>query len=134
MTNKTKNNLKWIPSIFIALFIIMGSMLKLTHAEQVANQFLKIGLAGTLNFFGIAELIMVALFLMPATMRFGFLLLTAYYGGAMAIELSVGSFFIIPFCVLSLVWVAAFLRDKDLFLPEKIKNTPIHPTPFNTSL
>jgi hypothetical protein len=72
------------------------------------------GLAQYLKAFACAELILALLFLHPGTMRIGFLLLTAYFGGAIAVEISHGTF-IIPSLILSIIWIAAFLRDPAIF-------------------
>jgi hypothetical protein len=50
-------------------------------------------------------------------MKLGFLLLTAYFCGAMAVELSHGNIFIFPAIILTLIWIAAFLRDPSIFKP-----------------
>jgi hypothetical protein len=50
-------------------------------------------------------------------MRLGFLLLTAWFGGAMAVELSHGSVFIFPAVILTVLWIAAFLRDPSILKP-----------------
>jgi hypothetical protein len=47
--------------------------------------------------------------------------LTCYFSGAIATELSHGTPFnaVMP---IALVWIAAFLRDPSIFLPEKEKH------------
>ncbi|HET9430878.1 MAG TPA: hypothetical protein VFO70_06865, partial [Chitinophagaceae bacterium] len=51
----------------------------------------------------------------PRSMRIGLLLLTGYFGGAMAVELSHGIIFIAPGIILSLVWIIAYLRDSEIY-------------------
>jgi hypothetical protein len=57
-----------------------------------------------------------ALFAFPKTMKIGFILLASYFAGALATELShhVALNAVTP---LVLIWVAALLRDKSIFLP-----------------
>jgi len=50
-------------------------------------------------------------------MRLGFLLLTAWFGGAIAVELSHGNAFIFPAVILTILWIAAFLRDRSILKP-----------------
>jgi len=57
---------------------------------------------------------LAALFLYPRTIRIGFLLLTAYFGGAIAVEITHGTF-IVPAIILTLIWIAAYLRKPDIF-------------------
>ena len=115
MKNKSKNIVKWTPTILVALIIGAGSFMKLTAQPQLVEAFSKTGLLPYMKLLGAAELIFVSLFLWSPTLRIGFFLLTAYFGGAMAIELSQHIFFIMPAVILALVWLAAGLRDNSLF-------------------
>jgi hypothetical protein len=51
-------------------------------------------------------------------MRIGFLLLTAYFGGAIATEITHGGF-IAPIAILTIVWIAAYLRKPEIFKGER---------------
>jgi hypothetical protein len=64
------------------------------------------------------EIIFAALFIYPKTMKIGFILLSCYFAGALATELSHGSAFN-AFLPLVLLWIAALLRDPLIFLPGK---------------
>ncbi len=66
---------------------------------------------------GLAEIVFAALFAFPKTMKLGFILLASYFAGALATELSHHAALnaLIP---LGLIWLAALLRDKTIFLPD----------------
>jgi hypothetical protein len=115
MKSKTNKILRWAPSILVALIIVAGSFMKLTAQPQLVEMFTKTGLLPYIKLLGAAELVFVSLFLWSRTLRLGFFLLTAYFGGAMAIELSQQIFFIMPAVILALVWLAAWRRDNSLF-------------------
>ncbi len=115
MKSKTKN-LNWILSILVALVIVMGACMKLTSASQLVEIYSKIGLLPYLKTLGVTELLFTGIFLYPRTMRIGLLLLTGYFGGAMAVELSHGTVFIFPATILAFAWIGACLRDRSLFL------------------
>jgi DoxX-like family len=124
MNDKTKNVLKWLPSFIIACQLSVSAILKFTGFPFLVQSFSEIGLAEYLKVFGCAELLLASLFLYPRTMRIGFLLLTAYLGGAIAVEISHGTF-IVPFLILTLIWIAAYLRNPAIFRekqnkPEKV--------------
>lgn len=89
--------------------------MKLTGAEQVVEGLTKGGLGSYINFFGIIEIISVALLLYPKTYKIGFLLLCSYLGGALSIELSGGQ---PPMAAvfLMMLWISTFLKDRLLFL------------------
>jgi hypothetical protein len=114
MKIKTKH-LRWIPSLGVALVITIGAVMKLAGSAQIVEVYSKIGLLPYMRIFGLAELLFTGLFLFHRSMNIGFLLLTGYFGGAMAVELSNGKFFIFPAIILSVVWIAAFLRDANIF-------------------
>jgi hypothetical protein len=111
-----KKNLKWVPSTLIALIIVAGAFMKLLSAPPLITIYSKIGLLPYIQALGIAEILFVVLFLYSRTIRIGLLLLTGYFGGAMAVELSHGTVFILPALLLSVVWISAYLREPSLFL------------------
>ncbi|MFC0772047.1 DoxX family protein [Terrimonas alba] len=115
MKSKTNKILKWTPSILVALIIALGAFMKLTAQPQLVELFSKTGLLPYMKLLGIAELLFVSLFLWPRSIRIGLFLLTGYFGGAMAVELSQHAFFIMPAAILALIWLAAWLRDNSLF-------------------
>ena len=124
MKSKTNKIIKWAPSVVVTLIIGAGSIMKLTAQAPLVELFLKTGLLPYMKLLGAAELVFVSLFLWTRTLRIGFFLLTAYFGGAMAIELSQHIFFIMPALILALVWLAARLRDNSLFgIVHKIQKT-----------
>ena len=96
MKSKTNKILRWAPSILVTLIIVAGAFMKLTVQPQLVEMFTKTGLLPYIKLLGATELVFVSLFLWSRTLRLGFFLLTAYFGGAMAIELSQYIFFIIP--------------------------------------
>ena len=125
MKSKTRKFLKWMPSILAALIIVSGSVMKLTAQPQLVEVFSRSGMLPYMKALGIAELLFTFLFLWPRSLRIGFFLLTAYFGGAMAVELSQHIFFIMPAVILALVWLAAWLRDRSLFSAAHQQQTKI---------
>ena len=115
MKSKTINIVKWIATGLGGAVIVMGAVMKIIMAAPLVEIYSRIGLLEYLRILGIAEILLVALFLYPRTMKIGFLLLTGFYGGAMATEFSHGSVFIFPAIILALVWVAAALRNPSIF-------------------
>ena len=125
MKSKTKQILKWMPSILAVLIIVSGSVMKLTAQPQLVEVFSRSGMLPYMRALGIAELLFVSLFLWRRSLRIGFFLLTGYFGGAMAVELSQHVFFIMPAMILALVWLAAWLRDSSLFRSSQKQQTRV---------
>ena len=112
---KLKTRITWVFAALLSLGIAIGAVLKLTEFPPLVAIYSKIGVAQYLKVLGSAELIFLMLFLFPRTMRIGFFLLTAYFGGAMAVELSHGGYFLMPGIILAFIWIVAYLRDASLF-------------------
>ena len=117
MKSKTKNILKWtVTGVATSLITIIVS-LKLVAFAPLVEIYSKIGLHAYIRILGAALLLFLLLFLWQRTVRIGAFLLTGYFGGAMAVELSHGTPFIFPATILVLIWASAFLRDPSIFKP-----------------
>ena|ERR1700751_3732547 len=110
-TRITSIVLKAIPS----LMLVMSAVMKLSHAQAIVDGFSKSNLINFISLIGIIELVSVILFWIPKTEKIGFLLLCAYLGGAISIELAGGQ---APSAAifLAIIWVSVFLKDKTMFL------------------
>jgi hypothetical protein len=100
-----------------ALMVAFSGVMKLLHKPEVVATLTKVGVGPYITLLGVMELLFTALFLYPKTMKLGFLLLSCYFAGAIATELSHGGSVAGAAIPLVLVWVAAFLRDRSVFLP-----------------
>jgi len=121
MKSKTRNILKWAITGITTLIVTMIACLKLVAFGPLVAIYSKIGLQAYIQILGVSLLLFLSLFLWKPTMKIGLLLLTGYFGGAMAVELSNGTPFIAPATILTLIWVSAFLRDASIF-KASIKN------------
>lgn len=102
----------------VALVIGMGACMKLAAVPQLVELYSKIGLLPFLKILGVVELFFTAIFLFDRSLKIGLLLLTGYFGGAMAVELSHGATVFFPAAILGAVWIGAYLRNPALFLVE----------------
>lgn len=101
-----------------SLMLLMSAFMKLSGAEIMVQNLTKAGLGNYIMLIGVMELISVGLFLFSKTRKVGFLLLCAYLGGALSIELASGN---PPSAAvfLTLVWISVYLRDRLMFVDEK---------------
>ena len=104
-----------ITGLAVAMVASSGVM-KLSGSPDGAKMLEAVGVGQYIVGLGLAEIIFAALFAYPKTMKIGFILLSCYFAGALATELSHGVAVnaLVP---IVLIWVAAFLRDKSIFLP-----------------
>ena len=101
----------WIPALLIALL----GVLKLSGNPKIAEEISKLGVGRYLRLLGMMEIAFAALFVVPATMKLGFILASCYFAGAIATELSHDVLKVNPFIPIVLLWIGAFIRDRSIF-------------------
>jgi len=110
-------------TILAVLMVVFSGVMKFVGGEEITLAMEKLGVQPYILILGSMEIIFALLFLFRPTMKIGFILLTCYFSGALATELSHGTPFnaVLP---LALVWISAFLRDKTIFFPITITTAP----------
>jgi hypothetical protein len=103
----------WILSAIPALMLISGGCYALTKTPMVIQGMQHTGYpVSTIAPIGIIEIVCAILFLIPRTAFYGAILLTAYFGGAVATHLRIGESELVVAIVFGIiVWVALALRD-----------------------
>lgn len=104
----------WILSGLIAAALIASAGMKLSQAAPVVEKFTEWGLKDHVILIGVGELVCALLFLLPRTGVLGTLLLSGYFGGAIATHLQHGEAILGPAAFLVALWVAAALRMPEL--------------------
>lgn len=102
-----------------ALMVISSGIMKLSGNGEMVAALTKVGVGDYITWLGLLEITFAALFLYPKTMKIGFILLSCYFAGALATEISHAG----PLNALlpmALIWVAAYLRDRTIFLPAPV--------------
>ena len=117
MNARTKQIVTIAVTAVPALMVLLSGIMKLTGAPEVVAVLSKAGVGPYIPIPGTMELVFTALFIYPKTMKLGFILMTCYFAGAMAVDLSNQHPMQNAAMVLSLIWIAAFVRDKSIFLP-----------------
>lgn len=104
-----------ITGLAVAMVALSGVM-KLSGNPDGEKMLEAVGVGQYIVWLGLAEILFAALFAYPKTMKIGFILLSCYFAGALATELSHGVALnaLVP---LVLIWGAALLRDMSIFLP-----------------
>lgn len=101
----------------VSTILIISGFLKICFLRPLVEHVLLMGLNPVLiKLLGMAEITFSILFLLDPTRKIGLLLLTGYFGGAIAAEIpfhQVAG----PMVPLVLVWLAAFFRQPADFLP-----------------
>jgi hypothetical protein len=103
-------------SLLAALFLLMDGVMKLIKPEVVVKGTLELGYPEScIVALGIVLLLSVVLYLVPRTAVFGAILLTGYFGGAIATHVRVGNplftHVLFPVYFAMLVWGGLWLRD-----------------------
>ena len=110
-------------TILAVLMVVFSGVMKFIGGEEITLTMEKLGVQPYVLILGSMEIIFALLFLFRPTMKIGFILLTCYFSGALATELSHGTPFnaVLP---LALVWISAYLRDKTIFFPITVTTAP----------
>lgn len=103
-------------TILVALMIIPSGLMKAIHLPWSVDGLVKFNIPHSATVLGIMEMSFAILFIIPTTMRIGFILLCCYFAGAMATELSHDGQILNPAIPLILIWITAFVRDRTIFL------------------
>src|SRR5258706_8115542 len=101
----------WVPALLIA----MSGVLKLSGNPKIVETMTALGVGRHVRLLGVMEVAFAGLFVVPATMRLGFLLASCYFGGAIATELSHDALKANPFIPIVLLWIGAFIPDRSIF-------------------
>jgi hypothetical protein len=118
---KTKKIITITVTVLAVGMAAMSGVMKLSGSPDVVKMLDTIGVGHYRVLSGIAEIAFATLFAFPETMKIGFILLTAYFAGAMATQVS-HHMMLNALTPLVLIWVAAFLRDRYIFLPAPDKD------------
>ena len=117
MAPKTKRIVDTIATLVPCALVLLSGTMKFTLGEQVVQGFTALGVIQYLPVLGMAEIFFALLFIPRKTMKLGFILLSCYFAGAMATELSHGMMPFAPTTTLVIIWIGAFVRDRSIFLP-----------------
>jgi len=117
MKTKTRNVIGWILTTLVTLFLLFDSMGKIMQVEEVLKASGELGYSGGAIFMiGIILLTCTLLYVIPRTSAAGMLLLTAYFGGAVATNVIAGnplfSHVLFPVYFALLAWAGLALRNQ----------------------
>ncbi|HEY4356590.1 MAG TPA: DoxX family protein [Acidobacteriaceae bacterium] len=106
----------WILTILPSIMLLSGAIFAWTRSPQVVEGTAAVGWnPDLLPILGTIEIMCVLLFLIPRTAVFGALLLTAYFGGAVATHVRIGQHNWYGAVIMGIVvWAAMLLREPRL--------------------
>jgi len=119
MNHKTKHIVTIIAVAIPSLLAITSAAFKFSGQQMMLDHISQLGFPGYLRYLGIAELLFTCLFIYKKTFKLGLLLVTGYFSGALATELSHSGPFGSIIVILALFWIAALIRDRSAFLPSE---------------
>ena len=108
----------WILGGLAALGLLAGGVLDVVKPPFVVEGITRAGYPeGMIVPLGVVVIVATLLYLIPATAAVGAILLTAYFGGAVATHLRLGdpaTMWLVPVGYAVVLWVALVLRDRRL--------------------
>jgi hypothetical protein len=119
---RASSSRRWTGRILTAipvLFLLFDSVIKFTEISAVTESMAQLGYPiDSAVLIGTLELVCIAIYLIPRTSILGAVLLTGYFGGAIASHLRVGnplfSHVLFPTYIAALIWIGLYLRDARL--------------------
>jgi len=112
---KARKIITIVITVLAVAMVVLSSVMKLAGSQELTDTLGKVGVAKYIIPLGLMEILFAALFVYPKTLKIGFLLLCCYFAGALATELSHGTA-LNALTPMILIWIAAFLRDRSIFL------------------
>ena len=114
--SKVLSVIGWFLSGLVGAMILMGFVYGMTHQDMVKTEMngkhgYPMNVIMPLMF---VELACILLYLIPQTAVLGAILLTAYFGGAVATHVRVGEPWFIPVIVCIVAWLGLHFRDPRL--------------------
>ena len=104
-----------ILSTLPVLALLMSGIMKLMKPPELVEGFAKLGWPDNLALgLGIVELTCTIIYVIPRTAVLGAILLTGYFGGAIATHVRIGEPFIVQFLLGVMLWLGLYLRDARL--------------------
>ncbi|MFL9833659.1 DoxX family protein [Chryseobacterium terrae] len=102
-------------TLLVTLMVGINGLMKVIQLPWSVEGMIKLNLLNATTPLGVIEIIYIILFAYPKTMRIGFILISCYFAGAMATELSHDGSMINPAIPLILIWITMLLRDPSFF-------------------
>jgi hypothetical protein len=105
----------WVLSTLVVLALIMSAVFKFMQSEEILKEFVHLGYSeGSAVGLGILELACVVVYALPQTAVLGAILLTGYFGGAIATHVRISEGFVSPLVIGVLAWLGLYLREARL--------------------
>jgi len=114
MTRRVKRKRSnWITAITVIILAI-SAFVKIFQVRPISDDLQKVGVGKFMILIGVVELSLAILYIARRSLKLSFILLSCFFSGAIATEISHGGNFVVPAMFLALVWVATFLREPSL--------------------
>ncbi|PKP45581.1 MAG: hypothetical protein CVT95_08450 [Bacteroidetes bacterium HGW-Bacteroidetes-12] len=104
----------WVFTAIASVVLLYSVYGKLFNGGMIEYMF-EVGVGKYVTLIAFGELVATSLFLIPATSRFGLLLLSAHMGGAIVIHLSNEEPFAFQSGILILIWLGGIFRNWERF-------------------
>jgi hypothetical protein len=114
MRPRTKRKVNNLTIASVVMLLAGSGLSKILQVEMVTERLNRLGVGKFMIALGIIELVLAALFISSRTMKLSFILLSCYFSGAIATEISHSGNFIVPFIFMVLIWTASFIRERSI--------------------
>jgi len=104
-------------SVFIltSMVIAVSALEKFFRVNEKVETLTKTDFIGFIDLLGVADLVLLSVFLLPVTRKIGFIFSACYYSGALAIRISANINPTEPFLILILLFAAVAISNPEVF-------------------
>ena len=133
MGRKTRKRRNTVITTLTVLMLATSAIGKILGIDMISEQLNKVGVGKFIVALGVIELLLAFLFISPKTMKLSFILLSCYFSGAVATEISHTGNFIVPSIFLVVVWIASLLRERSLLKLAGDSRSRLDQNPWNVN-
>ena len=133
MGRKTRKRRNTVITTLTVLILATSAIGKILGIDMISEQLNKVGVGKFIVALGVIELLLAFLFISPKTMKLSFILLSCYFSGAVATEISHTGNFIVPSIFLVVVWIASLLRERSLLKLAEDSRSRLDQNPWNVN-
>lgn len=101
--------------IITSAVITLSAFEKFFRVSEKVETLTKTNFIGFIDWLGIADVVLLAVFLLPITRKIGFVFSACYYSGALAIRISANINPAEPFLILTLLFASVAISHPEVF-------------------
>lgn len=110
--------------VITSVVITLSAFEKFFRVSEKVETLTKTNFIGFIDWLGVADIVLLAVFLLPVTRKIGFVFSACYYSGALSIRISASVNPAEPFIILTLLFASVIISHPEVFFILSEQKTP----------